>query len=209
MFLAAGGTGGGVRLFSFNASTGTFDLAANLTGAISQCCFQSRLVLFLSFTPPSPFSLRSLQVIPIGSNASVFRPRSPTRRSSSPQAARTAQSVSRAFSLCLPPPLPLPHQLVPLVRSFRHCPHGLYPPPPLCHSCANSTLSCALTLIGSTPCDGWPPVPIFPFSLPAPTRALRCGGKGLTACGATPKPAASAVESCHSAEAHARAAATV
>jgi hypothetical protein len=38
VFLAAGGTGGGVRLFSFNMTTGLFDAAANLTGAPCRCC---------------------------------------------------------------------------------------------------------------------------------------------------------------------------
>ena len=34
VFLAAGGTGGGVQLFSFNSSTSTFDAAATLTGTL-------------------------------------------------------------------------------------------------------------------------------------------------------------------------------
>jgi WD40 repeat protein len=55
VFLAVGGTGGGVRLFSFNASTCTFDLAANLTGTrILRCCSLRHalpLFTFLSFFP--------------------------------------------------------------------------------------------------------------------------------------------------------------
>ncbi len=53
VFLAAGGTGGGVRLFSLNGGTMHFDLVANLNGKIHVCLFVFRFCVQFTKTSSS------------------------------------------------------------------------------------------------------------------------------------------------------------
>lgn len=150
VFLAVGGTGGGVRLFSFNSSSGTFDHAANLTGTCSPCCCYLLSTLFFFFILVYLFS----QVIPTGSKASAFHLLSQMLRSSLRQAVRTAPSALRAFFQLHPLPQLLPPLLALLVKSFKLFPPARFPLLPLYLSYASSTQFCARTLIGFIPCAG-------------------------------------------------------